>query len=61
MVQAVAARWATPGDLTDAIEQLAIEAFTLAAQYGRALDDLEDDLFRFGRAGLRGSRRCARP
>ena len=44
-----AARWATPGDLADAIEQLAIEAFTLAAQYGNTLDDLEDDLFRFGR------------
>src|ERR1700758_227068 len=25
VVQAVSARWATPGDLTDAIEQLAIE------------------------------------
>ncbi len=49
VVQAVSARWATPGDLSDAIEQLAIEALTLAAQYGRALDDLEDDLFRFGR------------
>jgi F-type H+-transporting ATPase subunit delta len=49
VVQAVSARWATPGDLNDAIEQLAIEALTLAAQYGRALDDLEDDLFRFAR------------
>jgi len=44
-----AARWATPGDLADAVEQLAIEAFALAAQYGGTLDDLEDDLFRFGR------------
>jgi F-type H+-transporting ATPase subunit delta len=46
---AAAARWATPGDLSDAIEQLAIEALTLAAQFGGTLDDLEDDLFRFGR------------
>jgi F-type H+-transporting ATPase subunit delta len=46
---AVAARWATPGDMADALEQLAIEALTLAAQYGDKLDDLEDDLFRFAR------------
>jgi F-type H+-transporting ATPase subunit delta len=57
---AVSARWATPGDLSDAIEQLAIEAFTLAAQFGGTLDDLEDDLFRFarvvsGQPGLRSA------
>lgn len=49
VTEAVAARWAIPGDLSDAIEQLAIEAFTMAAQFGKSLDDLEDDLFRFGR------------
>jgi F-type H+-transporting ATPase subunit delta len=49
MAEAAAARWATPGDMADAVEQLAIEAFTEAAQYGGTLDDLEDDLFRFGR------------
>ncbi len=49
VAEAAAARWATPGDLADALEQLAIEAFTMAAQYGGTLDDLEDDLFRFGR------------
>jgi F-type H+-transporting ATPase subunit delta len=49
VAEAVAARWATPGELSDALEQLAIEAFTIAAQSGRSLDDLEDDLFRFGR------------
>ena len=49
MAEAAAARWATPGDMADAVEQLAVEAFTLAAQYGNTLDDLEDDLFRFGR------------
>lgn len=49
VTEAVAARWASPGDLNDALEQLAIEAFTIAAQAGRSLDDLEDDLFRFGR------------
>jgi len=46
---AAAARWASSSDLADAIEQLAIEAFTLAAQFEGTLDDLEDDLFRFGR------------
>src|SRR5215469_9255447 len=46
---AAAARWATPGDMADAIEQLAIEALTLSAQLGGTLDDLEDDLFRFSR------------
>jgi F-type H+-transporting ATPase subunit delta len=49
VTEAVAARWATPGDMTDAIEQLGIEALTMAAQFGKSLDDLEDDLFRFGR------------
>lgn len=46
---AVEGRWASPGDLTDALEQAAIEAESIAAEYGGALDDLEDDLFRFGR------------
>jgi F-type H+-transporting ATPase subunit delta len=49
VAEAVAARWASPGDLADAIEQLAIEALALAAQFDGTLDDLEDDLFRFGR------------
>jgi len=49
VADAASARWATSGDFADALEQLAIEAITLAAQYGGTLDDLEDDLFRFGR------------
>jgi F-type H+-transporting ATPase subunit delta len=49
VAEAAAARWATPGDLADAVEQLAIEALTLAAQYDGTLDDLEDDLFRVAR------------
>jgi F-type H+-transporting ATPase subunit delta len=60
VADAVAARWATSGDFADALEQLAIEALTLAAQYGGTLDDLEDDLFRFnrvvsGQPGLRSA------
>lgn len=46
---AAAEHWASPGDFADAIEQLAIEAFTIAVQYDGKLDDLEDDLFRFAR------------
>ena len=49
VVAAVSARWASSSDLADAIEQLAIEAFTVSAQRRHKLDDLEDDLFRFGR------------
>jgi F-type H+-transporting ATPase subunit delta len=49
VTEAVAASWASPGELSDAIEQLAIEALTIAAQLDNSLDDLEDDLFRFGR------------
>ena len=58
VADATAARWATSADLADALEQLAIEALAIAAQLGGTLDDLEDDLFRFGRvvAGTPGLR-----
>jgi len=46
---AAEARWASSGDLSDAIEQLAIEAMVLAAEADDGLDELEDGLFRFGR------------
>jgi F-type H+-transporting ATPase subunit delta len=46
---AVRSRWARPGDMTDAIEQVAAEAFAAAAEADGQLDDLEDELFRFGR------------
>ena len=49
VVAAAESRWATPGDMVDAIEQLAIEAMVLAAEADDSLDDLEDGLFRFGR------------
>ena len=49
VADAAAAHWATSGDFADALEQLAMEALATAAQYGGKLDDLEDDLFRFGR------------
>jgi F-type H+-transporting ATPase subunit delta len=46
---AAAAPWSAPGDLTDAIEQLAVQAIAAAAEEEDRLDDLEDELFRFGR------------
>jgi F-type H+-transporting ATPase subunit delta len=49
VVAAAESRWATPGDMVDAIEQLAVEAMVLAAESDGSLDDLEDELFRFGR------------
>ncbi len=42
-------RWSSAGDLADAVEELAVTAFAAAAERGRHLDDLEDQLFRFGR------------
>ena len=46
---AAEAHWATSGDLSDGLEQLAVEVMVLAAEADRGLDDLEDGLFRFGR------------
>jgi F-type H+-transporting ATPase subunit delta len=45
----VTARWSDPGDLPDAAEQLAVLAVAEAADRNGKLDDLEDELFRFGR------------
>ena len=45
----VRSRWASSADMTDAVEQLAVEAFAFAAQEDHQLDDLEDELFRFSR------------
>lgn len=46
---AAAARWSAPGDLTDAIEQLAVQAVVVSADQEGRLEELEDELFRFGR------------
>jgi F-type H+-transporting ATPase subunit delta len=45
----VTARWSEPGDLADAAEELAVLAIAEAADQEGKLDDLEDELFRFGR------------
>jgi len=50
LVAAVAAaRWSSPADLGDAVEQLAVQAIVTAAEREGHLDELEDELFRFGR------------
>jgi F-type H+-transporting ATPase subunit delta len=49
LVAAVRSRWASSADMTDAIEQVAVEAFAMAAEANDQLDDLEDELFRFSR------------
>ena len=45
----VRSHWASSADMTDAVEQLAVEAYAVAAEQAGQLDDLEDELFRFGR------------
>ncbi len=42
-------RWSAPGDLSDATEQLGVIALVTAAEAAGKLDELEDELFRFGR------------
>lgn len=50
LVEVVAgARWSAAGDLTDAVEQLAVQSVVAAAEANHRLDELEDELFRFGR------------
>ncbi|MFD9794048.1 F0F1 ATP synthase subunit delta [Streptomyces sp. NPDC059070] len=45
----VRSRWSQSRDLVDALEELANTADFTAAQKAGALDDVEDELFRFGR------------
>lgn len=49
VTSAVEKRWASSTDLADAIEELGIESLARQAEYDGTLDDLEDELFRFGR------------
>jgi F-type H+-transporting ATPase subunit delta len=45
----VSARWSRPLDLAEALEVLARRATLAVAEKDGSLDDVEDDLFRFGR------------
>lgn len=42
-------RWSTSAELADGLEQLGMYAVAASAEAGRRLDEVEDDLFRFGR------------
>ncbi len=46
---AVTGRWARPLDLQQALSELGVEVLLAQAQRDNALDDVEDELFRFGR------------
>jgi F-type H+-transporting ATPase subunit delta len=45
----VAARWSRAGDLVTAVESLARQALLAVAEKDGSLDNVEDELFRFGR------------
>lgn len=49
MAGMASARWSVPRDFPDAAEQLAVLATAAWAEHEGGLDDLEDELFRFGR------------
>jgi F-type H+-transporting ATPase subunit delta len=46
---AVSARWSRAGDLADVLERLGVVAAAAEAEGQSRLDDVEDELFRFGR------------
>ncbi len=45
----VRASWSRPADLVDAVDQMAAQALFAGAEHADALDEVEDELFRFGR------------
>ena len=47
--KAVGSQWARPADLVDAVDEVAADALFTAAEQEGKLDDVEDELFRFGR------------
>ncbi|WP_433350008.1 F0F1 ATP synthase subunit delta [Microtetraspora malaysiensis] len=49
VVAAAEAKWSRPGDLADALERLSVIAASAEAEGQGRLDDVEDELFRFGR------------
>jgi F-type H+-transporting ATPase subunit delta len=46
---ATSGRWSAGRDLLDALEHLGVLAYVISAEPSGAVDDLEDDLFRFSR------------
>jgi F-type H+-transporting ATPase subunit delta len=49
VIAAVAATWSKSGDLADALERLGVIAAAAEAESRNTIDDVEDELFRFGR------------
>ncbi|QLQ15816.1 MAG: F0F1 ATP synthase subunit delta [Micropruina sp.] len=49
LIEAAKLRWGSTGGLADAIERQAVRALLSAAQETGRLDEVEDELFRFGR------------
>ncbi|MFN2496771.1 MAG: F0F1 ATP synthase subunit delta, partial [Pseudonocardiaceae bacterium] len=47
--EVVALRWSRPRDLVDGLEELARQALLALAEREGSLEDVEDELFRFGR------------
>jgi F-type H+-transporting ATPase subunit delta len=45
----VRASWSKPADLVDAADELAAQALFAGAEHAGVLDEVEDELFRFGR------------
>jgi F-type H+-transporting ATPase subunit delta len=45
----VRASWSRPADMVDAADELAAQALFAGAEHADALDEVEDELFRFGR------------
>ncbi|CAO5249535.1 F0F1 ATP synthase subunit delta [Frankia sp. AgKG'84/4] len=46
---AVSSRWSRPGDLRFALQELGVEALLVEAERDGSLEEVEDELFRFGR------------
>jgi F-type H+-transporting ATPase subunit delta len=49
LADVVSSRWSRPRDLVDGCEELAWQALLALAEQDQSLDDVEDELFRFGR------------
>jgi len=49
LTELVGQRWSQDRDLSDTVEDLAVEAVVAQAEQGGRLDAVEDELFRFGR------------
>jgi F-type H+-transporting ATPase subunit delta len=56
LLEVVAQRWSRATDLVDALEALARQALLASAERDGALDEVEDELFRFGRVLASASR-----